>query len=120
MKKRASARPRLRFDKVATRLIERLKTTLGKTVPDGMTLLVTITAPIREPANTAATLEDKIRALLGRGSLRRVRKHTIHGNRVQIRFLTGVSARAPNVIVFVHNPETDPLQLLSMARLMVA
>ncbi len=32
-----AAKPRLRFDKVATRLIERLQATLGETVPDGMT-----------------------------------------------------------------------------------
>ena len=30
-----AAKPRLRFDKVATRLIERLQATPGKTVPDG-------------------------------------------------------------------------------------
>ena len=41
-----AAKPRLRFDKVATRLIERLQATLGETVPDGMTVLLTITAPI--------------------------------------------------------------------------
>jgi hypothetical protein len=31
-----AAKPRLRFDKVATRLIDRLKTTLGETAPDGI------------------------------------------------------------------------------------
>src|ERR1700730_1734242 len=40
-----AAKPRLRFDKVATRLIERLQATLGETVPDGTTVLLTITAP---------------------------------------------------------------------------
>ena len=35
-----AAKPRLRFDKVATRLIERLQATLGETVPDGMTVLL--------------------------------------------------------------------------------
>lgn len=52
-----AAKPRLRFDKVATRLIERLQATLGETVPDGMTVLLTITAPIRFPSKTAAALE---------------------------------------------------------------
>jgi hypothetical protein len=55
-----AAKPRLRFDKVATRLIERLHATLGETVPDDITLLLTITAPIRLPSKTAASLEDKI------------------------------------------------------------
>lgn len=44
-----AAKPRLRFDKVATRLIERLQATLGEAVPDGITVLLTITAPIRLP-----------------------------------------------------------------------
>jgi hypothetical protein len=55
-----AAKPRLRFDRVATRLIERLQATPGESVPDGMTVLLTITAPIRLPSKTAASLEDKI------------------------------------------------------------
>src|SRR5580692_8847237 len=61
-----AARLRLRFDKVATRLMDRLQATLGETVPEGMTVLLTITAPIRLPSKTAASLEDKIQTLLGR------------------------------------------------------
>ena len=60
-----AAKPRLRFDKVATRLIERLQATLGKTVPDGMTVMLTITAPIRVPSKTAASLEDKYKRFSG-------------------------------------------------------
>ena len=111
-----AAKPRLRFDKVATRLIERLRATLGETVPDGMTVLLTITAPIRLPSKTAAALEDKIQTLLGRGSPGRDEKDTIHGNRVQIRLLRDESERAPKMIGFVHNFESDPLPLLNMTR----
>jgi len=109
-----AAKPRLRFDKVATRVIERLQANLGETVPDGMTVLLTITAPIRLPSKTAASLEDKIRTLLGRGSPGRDEKGMIHGNRVQIRFLTGESDRTPKVIGFVHNSDSDPVLLLNM------
>jgi hypothetical protein len=109
-----AAKPRLRFDKVATRLIERLHATLGETVPDGITVLLTITAPIRLPSKTAASLEDKIHTLLGRGSTGRDEKDTIHGNRVQIRLLREESERAPKMIGFVHNSDSDPLLLLSM------
>jgi hypothetical protein len=105
----------LRFDKVATRLIERLQATLGETVPDGMTVLLTITAPIRLPSKTAASLEDKIQTLLQRGSPGRDANNTIHGNRVQIRLLNE-SQRAPKMIGFVHNPDSDPLLLLNMTR----
>jgi hypothetical protein len=107
-------KPRLRFDKVATGLIERLRATLGETVPDGTTVLLTVTAPIRLPSKTAASLQDKIRTLLGRGSTGRDKKDTVHGNRVQIRVLKVESERAPKMIGFVHNPESDPLLLLNM------
>src|ERR1700677_1580280 len=40
-----AAKPRLRFDKVATRLLERLRATLGETVPHGMTVLLTRPPP---------------------------------------------------------------------------
>jgi hypothetical protein len=111
-----AAKPRLRFDKVATRLIEYLHATLGEDVPDGTTVLLTITAPIRLPSKTAASLEDRIHTLLGRGSPGRDEKDTIHGNRIQIRLLRDGSERAPRMIGFVHNPETDPLLLLEMTR----
>jgi hypothetical protein len=111
-----AAKPRLRFDKVATRLIERLQATLGETVPDGVTVLLTITAPIHSPAKTAASLEDKIHTLLGRGLPGREEKDTIHGNRVQIRLVTDESERAPKMIGFVHNSDSDPALLFDMTR----
>jgi hypothetical protein len=121
-----AAKPRLRFDKVATRLMERLQATLSKTVPDGVTVVLTITAPIRLPSKTAASLEDKIQTLLGRGSPGqdepgrdepgRDEKDTIHGNRIRIRLLRDESRRAPRMIGFVHNSDSDPLLLLNMTR----
>jgi plasmid stabilization system protein ParE len=109
-----AAKPRLRFDKVATRVIERLQATVGETMPDGMTVLLTITAPIRLPSKTAASLEDKIKTLLERGSLGRDEKDMIHGNRVHIRLLRGKSERVPRMIAFVHNSDSDPILLLNM------
>ncbi len=114
-----AAKPGLRFDKVATRLMERLQGTASETVPDGTAVWLTITAPIRLPSKTAASLEDKIRALLGRRSLGREEKATIHGNRVRIRLLKVDSERAPKLIGFVHNPDADPLQLLNVTREML-
>ena len=111
-----ASKPRLRFDKVVTRLTERLQATLGETVPDGMTVLLTITAPIRLPSKTAASLEDKVQTLLGRGSRGRNARATIHGNRVRIRLLRDQSERAPKTIGFVHNSDSDPLLLLNMTR----
>jgi hypothetical protein len=111
-----AAKPRLRFDKVATRLFERLRAKLGETVPDGMTVLLTITAPIHLPSKTATSLEDKIQTLLARGAPGRDEKDTICGNRVHIRLLRDKSERAPKMIGFVHNSDSDPLLLLNMTR----
>src|SRR5215467_14055812 len=63
-----SAKPRLRFDKVVTRLMERLQAAVREIVPDGTTVLLTVTAPIRLASKTAAALEDKIQNLLKRRS----------------------------------------------------
>jgi hypothetical protein len=109
-----AAKPRLRFDKVATRVVERLQASLADSVPDGITVVVTITAPIRLAAKTAAALEDKIQTLLGRASPGRDQKDAIHGNRVQIRFLKSESVRVPKVIGFVHNSDSDPVLLFNM------
>jgi hypothetical protein len=106
--------------------LERLQATRGKVVPDGMTVLLTITAPIRLPSKTAASLEDKMQTLLGRGlpgrdklgrdEAGRDEKDTIHGNRIRIRLLRDESGRAPKLIGFVHNSDSDPLLLLNMTR----
>ena len=73
-------KPRLRFDRVALGFVRRLQAALSASVPDGRTLIVTITAPIRVPSKTAAALEDNIRTYLARQSAQGEAKHTIHGN----------------------------------------
>jgi hypothetical protein len=109
-----NAKPRLRFDKVATRFIERLQAAIGATVPASTTVLLAVTAPIRLPSKTADSLEEKIQALLTRRSSGRDQKDIIHGNRVQIRLLRDESGRAPKMIGFVHNSDTDPLLLFNL------
>lgn len=107
--------PRLRFDRVATRLLDRLRDSLRKAVPGGATVLVTVTAPIRLASKTAAELEEKIQTLLRRGSPGRDRKYTIHGNRVRIRVVKHGRARSPKFLGFVHNSESDARQILDTA-----
>lgn len=77
-------------------------------------MLLTITAPIRLASKTTAEIEEEIRTLLRRGSARRDVRQTIHWNRVVIRILKGGPQRAPKLIGFVHNPETDAVLLLNM------
>jgi hypothetical protein len=100
-------KPRLRFDRVALRFVRRLQDALSASVPDGNTLILTITAPIR-PAKTAAVLEDNIRTDLARQSARGEVKYAILGNQIRVRLVKGGSRRTTKVIGFVHNPDSDP------------
>jgi hypothetical protein len=109
-------KPRLRFDRVALGFVRRLQAALREFVPDGETVIVTITAPIRLAAKTAVALEDKIRANLARRSVQWEVKDTIHGNQIRVRLVKGVSRRMSNVIGFVHNPDSDPDVLLRLTQ----
>lgn len=111
-----TAKPHLRFDKVATRVVQRLQAALAEKAPNGVTVLLTITAPIRLPSKTVDAIEGKIRTLLRRASSVREEIDTINGNRVRILCLRDKTARAPKLIGFVHNPESDPRLLFTMTR----
>jgi hypothetical protein len=109
-------KPRLRFDKVALGLVRGLQAALREVVPNGNTVILTVTAPIRLPSKTAAQLEDKIRSCLS-PQLQQVEiRDTIHGNQVRIRLVMGGSRETSKVIGFVHNPDPDPQILLDVAQ----
>jgi hypothetical protein len=110
------AKPRLRLDRVALRFVESLQASLREAVPDGNTLILTITAPIRLPNKTAAALEDKIRRRRARPELR----HTINGNQIRVRFVRGGLQRAARVIGFVHSADSDPVVLLEFTQSLLA
>jgi hypothetical protein len=111
--------PRLRFDRVALGLVRRLQARLCESVPDGKTVILTITAPIRVPAKTAAALENKIRTSLSRRSAPMEDRDTIHGNQIRVRLVKGGSRRTPKVIGFVHNPNSDPGVLLCITHSLI-
>jgi len=111
-----AAKPHLRFDKVATRVLESLRSALEKMAPGGATVLFAISAPIRLASKTTAALETKIQDLLERGSRDRAIKAAINGNRVTIRILRTAAARAPRMIGFVHNADSDPIPLFNLTR----
>jgi hypothetical protein len=115
-----ASRPRLRFDRVALGLVDRLRTALDGSVPDGRTVVVTITAPIRLPARTAIAMEQRIRRLIAtRAAAARVTA-TIHGNEIQVHLLKGGNARTAKLIGFVHNPDSAPTVLIDVARSLLA
>ena len=106
----------MRFDKVVLRLIGGLQAALREAVPDGRAVMLTVTAPIRLPGKTAAALEARIHAGLTRRPAKIETAETIHGNRVRVRIVKDVSAKASKVIGFVHNPETDAEALLDLTQ----
>jgi hypothetical protein len=107
--------PRLRFDKVATTLIQRLKANLNRTVPEGSTILLTLTAPIRLPSRTAASIEEKITNLLKVSVPTSVATDLVHGNHIHIHLSTNQPPPSPKLIAFVHNADSHPLPLLNIA-----
>lgn len=105
-----ATRVRLRFDKGALRFVADLRDAVGESVPDGKSLIVTITAPIWLAWKTGHALEEKIRARLGRGASKVELRETIHGNRIGV-CLTNGEANG-KVIGFVHNPARGHADLL--------
>ena len=110
------AKPRLRFDQVALRLVRGLRAALSEAAPDGEAVVLTVTAPIREPAKTAAELESRIRGCLTGRSAEREFEETIHRNQIRVRLVKGVPSLGSKVIGFVHNPDCDRDVLLDLAQ----
>jgi hypothetical protein len=104
--------PRLRFDRVALRVIRDLRENLADAVPERHALIVTVTAPIREPSCTVAALIARIGDDLATGSFGSGLDETICANRVCARAVATKSSDVPRVIVFVCNPEPPPSNLL--------
>ncbi len=102
---------RLRFDKVVRGFSNNLQAALAATVPEGQSVVFTITAPIRRPSETADVLENLFHDGMPDGELRKA----IHGNHVRIRPIIGVATCMPKVIALVHNPESDPGVILAIA-----
>jgi hypothetical protein len=107
------ARPRLRFDRVALGFVAGLQGVFRGSVPDGKTVILTITAPIKLASKTAKALEDRIRIHLARRSAPPDLRDTIHGNQIRVRIAKGGSG-GRKVIGFVHNPDSHPDLLLNI------
>jgi hypothetical protein len=106
-----AAKLRLRFDKVALRLVGDLKAASADVVPEGQTVVFTIRAPIRLPAKTAVALQN----LLLDGPMDAERREIVHGNEVRIRRLKEVPKHRPKVLGFVHNLQSEAGAILALA-----
>ena len=113
------AAPRLRFDKVALRLVQGVRGALEGAVPDGLCVVFALTAPIREPSKTLTALIETIRARLSLGAVLGEHVEALHGNEVRVRVVTSRLPQAVRVAGFVHNPDPPPSVLLDMAQPML-
>ena len=107
--------PRLRFDRVAQRVVRDLQAILVGATTETTTLVVTVTAPIRLPAKTVAELGVRLR---GPGA--RMFDKTVCGNRVRARIVRRGVKQGPRVIVFIHNPEPAPNGLFTLVEALLS
>jgi hypothetical protein len=111
--------PRLRFDKVALRLVRGVCSALEGAVPEGLCVVFAVTAPIREPSKTRAALAETIRVRLSREAVLGEHAEVIHGNEIRVRVVTNRSRHPARIAGFVHNPNPPPSALLDMAQLLL-
>ncbi|HWF00410.1 MAG TPA: hypothetical protein VG248_11480 [Caulobacteraceae bacterium] len=111
-----AAAPRLRFDKVAVRLVRSVCSALEPAVPEGLCVAFAVSAPIREPSKTTKALCATIRAQLASGAVPGTVAQTIHGNAIQARLMTKRSAHPTRIFGFIHNHDPAPDALFDMAQ----
>lgn len=105
----------LRFDKVVVRLLENLRNYVELTNIKDVTVLMTITAPIKLATKTAYQLEVQIKDLLDSENYSRDRRITIFQNEVRLRIVKSSSRQPDRFIGLVHNPSADSKRLLDLA-----
>jgi hypothetical protein len=110
------APPRLRFDRVVLRVFRDLRAALEDAVPSGVTVVVTLTAPIRLASKTTAAIEAYVRKLLEKRSSRAPATRTIEANEVRIQVIRGDETATSALIGFVHNRDSDPTVLFRLTR----
>jgi hypothetical protein len=109
------ARLGLRFDRVVGRVLGDLRTFAEATAPQGVTVLVTISAPIHLPAKTVEALRERIGALMSTDPAAHDEADSIHGNAVRLRLARHPTNSGPKLIGFVHNAGCDPGRVLDLA-----
>jgi hypothetical protein len=101
---------RLRFDKVALRLLDGVKASVAQALPAGQTIAFTVTAPIKLPAKTSAALQQWLHRLPTHGL-----STTINGNQIRARIINHTANDMQRVIGFVHNAESNADLALDIA-----
>jgi hypothetical protein len=109
----------LRFDKVVVQLLGDLRAFVEHSVPSSLTVIVTLTAPIKLPNKTEQAIEEGIDALLAASKELTASKDwngIIFENSVHIRVVKASDTKQKHRLVgFVHNPTTEAIVLLQIA-----
>jgi hypothetical protein len=108
--KLAAAGCRLRYDKVALRLIAGIRYGISQELLESQSIVFAVTAPIKHPAKTIAALSRLVRDVPAGGL-----HTTVHGNEVHASRVRRASTDMPQVMGFVHNPEHDAGHVLDLA-----
>jgi|SRR5579863_6966130 len=111
--------PRLRFDRVVLGFWDRLQGSLNDEIPRGVTVALTVTAPLRQSSKTATVVEEKIRTLLSKRTASKQLTQTVQGNRIRIAVMSGASSSTSRLLIFVHNRDSDPTILFKLTRTLI-
>lgn len=105
----------LRFDRVSVRVLDQLRDYMCACGPEGVCVIVTLTAPIRTPKQTVSELQRELRTLVeaDRGGLARC--ITLAGGHAQLRLVDGVPPGAPKLLGFVHNSKVSAARISGLA-----
>ena len=105
----------LRFDKVVVRLLGNIRIAIEQEVSKEVTVIMTITAPIKLPAKTEYELIGKISDFLESGIQHQDSVLTIFQNKVRLRIVKSSSRQTTKFVGLVHNPDIDSKLLLDLA-----
>ena len=105
----------LRFDRVVVRVLDHLGLFVGIEAPEGLTVLLALTAPIRAPGKMMHALEQEVAALLQTGIVGSARTVVLYENRAELRLVEHAPDRHYKLLGFVHNPDVDAAQVLDLA-----
>lgn len=105
----------LRVDRVVVRVLDRLRRFAEARPPRGVTVLLTLTAPIRAPGKTAAALEREVEDLLQTGGVGSERSAVLYGNRAELRLVEHAPGRGERLVGLVHNPNANATHVLNLA-----
>jgi hypothetical protein len=105
---------RLRFDRVATRVLAQLSSAADRAAPEGVLVLLAMTAPIRLPAKTVSAVVEEMETLISH-AVGAEMDALINGNSLRMKRVSIQPSKRLNFIGFIHNANENPARLLDLA-----